>query len=296
MSNHAILKEINSRHWNQVFSEELQFECTGALEGGKILLFPQLAFTLLPHENKFLSAVYANKKTKNISFNYANDTLRGTHCAEKEYEELKTMMRRFAQSAESLVHKIFPSYVMALQWGRTSFRPVEISGRVTSYRKDDTRLHVDAFPATPNQGRRILRVFANVNPEGKSRLWRVGEPFLNVANRFLPQIKKSWPGKAMLLKMLKLTKSYRTEYDHIMLQIHDRMKADLDYQKNVSQNEIHFNAGSSWIVQTDHVSHAAMAGQYVLEQTFYLPVDRMMKPELSPLRVLEKLSERLLSQ
>ena len=50
-----------------------------------------------------------------------------------------------------------------------------------TWRKDDTRLHVDSFPATPSGGRRILRVFSNVNPDGgrarggsatTSRRWR----------------------------------------------------------------------------------------------------------------------------
>ncbi len=290
-----ILKEINSRDWNQLFSTELQTESTNALENGRILLFPQLSFTLLPHEHKFLSAAYTDKHAKNISFNYLTKTLRGTKCSAKEFDELKTMISRFMHSAKSLIENIFPSYKTAIQMGRTSFRPVEISGRVSSYRKDDTRLHVDAFPATPNQGHRILRVFSNINPNGHNRFWRVGEPFLNVAERFLPSIKRLWTGQSALLKMLGLTKSYRTEYDHIMLQIHNRMKLDLDYQKNVSQDEIHFAPGSTWIVQTDHVSHAAMAGQHLLEQTFYLPVNAMLNPELSPLRTLEKLSGKSLS-
>ena len=292
---YSILKEINSRNWNQIFSEELQTESTNALENGRIVLFPQLAFTLLPQENKFLSNAYTDKRTKNISFNHVTDSMRGAKCSVKEHDELKSMIRRFMQSAHGLIQKIFPAYRSALQVGRTSFRPVEILGRTTSYRKDDTRLHVDAFPATPNQGRRILRVFSNINPNGQDRVWRVGEPFVNVAERFLPNIRKSWTGKSALLKMLKLTKSYRTEYDHLMLNIHDAMKRDLDYQKNVSQQEVLFAPGNTWIVQTDHVSHAAMAGQYMLEQTFYLPVDAMVNPDLSPLRLLEKLTGKVLS-
>ena len=38
------------------------------------------------------------------------------------------------------------------------------SGRRTSWRKDDTRLHVDAFPTRPMRGRRIMRLFSNVHP------------------------------------------------------------------------------------------------------------------------------------
>lgn len=285
-----ILQEIPSQHWENTFSEELQLQSIAALESGKILFFPELPFLLSPEENRFLSPNYVDPKTKNVSFNSGIDMLRGAQCTDVEHEQLKAMMKRFSISAEKLVHELLSPYTTALEIGRTSFRPVEISGRVSSYRKDDTRLHVDAFPATPNQGRRILRVFTNINPNNQDRTWRVGEPFMDVAQRFLPSIKKSWPGKSVLLKTLKITKTYRTEYDHIMLQIHDRMKADLTYQKTVPQCEIGFAPGNTWIVQTDHVSHAAMSGQHLLEQTFYLPINAMINPSLSPLRTLEKLS------
>ena len=53
------------------------------------------------------------------------------------------MMRRFAQSAHTLVCGMLPRYANALEWGRTSFRPIGIEGRETSTAKDDTLLHVD---------------------------------------------------------------------------------------------------------------------------------------------------------
>ncbi|MEO8401814.1 MAG: Kdo hydroxylase family protein [Gammaproteobacteria bacterium] len=288
------IKEIANTDWNSSFSTEIQTQSITALESGKILLFPQLPFQVLSHENKFLTSTITNFKTKNISFNRSTGLLRGAECKGQDHDDLKKMLQRFADHAENLIRNLFSPYIHALQIGRTSFRPVEISGRVSSYRKDDTRLHVDAFPATPNQGRRILRVFTNINPNGQARLWRVGEPYADVAKRFLPQVPRPWPGKSFLLKSLKLTKTYRTKYDHIMLQIHNRMKADLEYQKAVPQCEIGFVPGNTWIVQTDHVSHAAMSGQYMFEQTFYLPVDAMLNPELSPLRVLEKMMGNVL--
>ena len=57
---------------------------------------------------------------------------------------------------------------------------------------------------------------------------------------------------------------------------------------------IDFPAGSTWIAFTDQVSHAAVAGQYQLEQTFLLPVDAMQRPERSPLRILERMKGRRL--
>ena len=76
-----------------------------------------------------------------------------------------------------------------------------------------------------------------------------------------------------------------------MLQLHDRMKEDEEFQHTV-QTAVDFPAGSTWLAFTDQVSHAATAGQYQLEQTFRLPVASMMMPERSPLRVLERLKGR----
>lgn len=285
----TILKEIDIHQWDMNFDSKLQNSAIAALENGQILLFPQLAFTLSDCEKIFLSPNYAHPKAKNISFNTHDNSLRCGPCSKEDYENLRKMLMRFSQTATQFVQGLLPQYAAALQIGRTSYRPVEIAGRASSYRKDDTRLHVDAFPATPNQGRRIIRVFSNINPYGQDRLWRVGEPFHQVAKQFLPDVRKRWFGEACLLHALKITKSKRTDYDHIMLNIHDAMKRNLAYQTNAEQKEVRFTPNSTWIVQTDHVSHAAMGGQYLLEQTFYLPVEAMVTPDLSPLKTLEKL-------
>ncbi|MDR3477398.1 MAG: Kdo hydroxylase family protein [Gammaproteobacteria bacterium] len=290
-----VIKQIQVSRWDEPFTNDIQSEAIAATESGKILLFPTLPFTLTPDEQRFLSPIYVDSKAKNISYNSVTDVLRSAKCSEEEYKNLKAMLQRFSTHATLLVKHLLAPYASALRMGRTSYRPIEISGRVSSYRKDDTRLHVDAFPATPNQGQRILRVFSNINPHGQERFWRVGESFMGVAKRFLPAVRKQLLGERTLLKTFHITKTYRTEYDHIMLQIHDRMKADLAYQKNAPQSDVRFAPGSSWIVQTDHVSHAAMAGQYVLEQTFYLPVNAMQNPEHSPLHILETLTGRTLT-
>ena len=95
--------------------------------------------------------------------------------------------------------------------------------------------------------------------------------------------------------LLRITKSTRSPYDVLMLQLHDRMKEDVAYQQQAPQAAFDFPAGSAWFVFTDQVSHAAMAGQYQLEQTFLLPVDAMLDEQQSPLRILEKLKGRSLA-
>ncbi|WP_256251338.1 Kdo hydroxylase family protein, partial [Burkholderia ubonensis] len=126
------------------------------------------------------------------------------------------------------------------------------------------------------------------------RVWRVGEPFEAVAKRFLPRIRPQLPGSAWLLNMLHVTKTPRSAYDHLMLNLHDSMKADLDYQKNSPQETMPFPPGSVWICFSDQASHAVMSGQFMLEQTFFLPVDAMVRRDCAPLGILERLTGRAL--
>lgn len=286
----GILKELNLTDWQTTPGPDAQTEATHALEQEKIVYLPKLGFKLSPEESELLSDSYQGLKAKNVSFDCRNNTLRGIQCDLATQDKLISLLSRFNRAAHNLVNHLFPSYADALEVARTSYRPIEVAGRKSpSYKKDDTRLHIDAFPSNPVQGKRILRVFTNINPNEKPRLWHAGEDFSMVAKRFLPQIKKPFlSGK--FLKSLGLTKSIRTPYDHIMLQIHDRMKADERYQEETKKIALELSAGATWIVQTDCVSHAALSGQHLLEQTFYLPVDAMLNATRSPLRILEQLS------
>ena len=89
-----------------------------------------------------------------------------------------------------------------------------------------------------------------------------------------------------------VTKRPRTEYDHVMLQLHDHAKADLAFQRSGPQARVDFAPGTTWVVYSDQVLHAAMGGQHMMEQTFMLDVEDQLFPEKSPLRTLERLLHR----
>src|SRR6185295_6467377 len=95
--------------------------------------------------------------------------LGGTSLEGVDRDGLRDLIARFSAAASGLVGRLLPAYRDRLELGRTSFRPAEIAGRASSWRKDDTRLHIDSFPATPSGGRRILRLFTNVKPQGRPR-------------------------------------------------------------------------------------------------------------------------------
>jgi len=265
----------------------------GSLEAGDVLFFPRLRFSVDPaEESLFTPAILGS--AKNASYDPAADRLGGTSATGSDAATLRAFIRRFSDASAALVEFLFPSYRGQVRRGRASFRPAEIAGRTTSWRKDDTRLHVDSFPATPSGGRRILRVFTNVNPEGRVRSWRIGDDFDAVAARFADRLRPPLPGAGLALALLRVTKTPRSAYDALMLQLHDRMKEDDEFQRTSPQTAVDFPAGSTWLAFTDQVSHAAMAGQYQLEQTFLLPVAAMTEPDRSPLRVLERLKGKRL--
>jgi hypothetical protein len=285
--------EFPITEWNSSHSVLQQEQAVKALENGNVLFFPQLAFTVHENETKFLSPDSVGK-SKNVGFNINTNKVQGSQVAEHDAPELQAMMNRFANSSRTLVQSLLSHYTPELMQARTSLRPVEISGRASSWRKDDTRLHFDAFPATPVHGKRILRVFSNVNPDGKTRSWRVGEQsFEQVAKRFIPSIADPLWQSDKLLHLLGITKSRRTAYDHFMLHLHDSMKKDNAYQAS-EQTHFDFPANSTWICFADGVPHAVLTGQHLMEQTFYLPVSAMQEPALSPLKVLERLKGRAL--
>jgi hypothetical protein len=262
------------------------------VEDGKVLSFPHLAFALAEGERKFLDERWADGRAKNISVRWPSGELRGAIAEPADLDALRALIVRYAEQAEAFVLRLFPHYAGHLRRGNSSLRPAEVATRQTSWRKDDTRLHIDAFPSNPMQGTRLLRVFSNVDPAGRPREWRVGEPFEDHARRYLAKIGRPAPGSAWLMHAIGITKRRRTEYDHVMLQLHDRGKADLEFQRSGPQARVDFAPGTTWVVYSDQVLHAAMGGQHMMEQTFYLDVDSQQRPATSPLRVLERLLER----
>lgn len=282
------IENLELHHWDGPISDDVRQQALMALEQGKVLFFPFLDFSLTPAEKNFLIPDIAHPNAKNISYDLTLDRLKGVTCEPEQALQVKEMVKRYAEQAQTFLLHLIPDYRAHLVMGKTSFRPVEIAGRKSSIRKDDTLLHVDSFPSNPRKGTRILRLFTNINQDTKSRVWRVGEPFADVVKKMMPRASAPIKGMSHVLQFLQITKDYRTAYDHYMLQIHDAMKKDQEYQMTVPQEEIHFPPGSTWMVYTDQVSHAAMSGQHVLEQTFYLPVDGLGYPANAPLRMLEK--------
>ena len=290
----SAIHPIDLTTWGGELDEAAREIATDALEAGHVLYLPGLRFALSDAESAFLTPEIVGK-SKNVSYDPGSGKIGGTTVAAIKVHELQMLMDRFAACTRDLLATLVPSYKGGLHQAKTSLRPVEVAGRQQSWRKDDTRLHVDSFPSQPSKGKRILRVFTNVNPDGRPRVWKVGEPFETVARKFWLALRAPLPGERAVLAAVRVTKSVRSRYDHYMLKLHDAMKLDPVYQARFASATHPFPADSTWVCFTDQVSHAAVSGAHQLEQTFWVDVKVLKNPASAPLRVLELLAGRKLA-
>ena len=242
-----VLERIDGSGWSSVFTNAERLRAMDALENGRIVVLPQLAFDLRTAERRYLTPTCLLRTSKNISL---EGELRGTSLAAPQRDgSAGNVATFFAGSRLPMIAGLCADYSSHLLEGPTSFRPVDIARRKTSWRKDDTRLHVDSFPSRPLRGSRILRLFNNV---GESpRVWRLGESFEETARRFTSALAPPLPGSSWFLETLGISKGRRSEYDHCMLNLHDAMKKDTRYQSSADRSEVVFPPGSTWICFTD---------------------------------------------
>jgi hypothetical protein len=285
-------------------SPQLRSWCA-ALEAGGVLYFPRTPVPIPPADIDVLlnQQQTGSRLHKNISYKPDTDVLGGLDrksAPAAEVEQLHAIMRRYSGSVAEFLAKFLAPYEN--QWRRdyASYRPIEEKGRDLPLRRRNDLLHVDAFPTRPTRGKRILRFFHNIHPE-RTRDWAVGEPFAKIVASFTPRkLPVPRPAGALARKarqmataagLAKLVPSWkRTPYDEFMMRLHNTMKEDAEFQRTCSREFIQFVPGSSWMVYTETVPHAALAGQYALEQTLLVDPGAMVTPESTPLAVLEKLA------
>ncbi|HXU99783.1 MAG TPA: Kdo hydroxylase family protein, partial [Caulobacteraceae bacterium] len=121
------------------------------LETEGLIILDTATFVLTAEEAGLLTHPLGDGRAKNISL-APGDALRGTSAEGPEAARLTALLARFSAWARELVAERAPSYAGALEIGRTSFRPRDVEGDPVSPRKDDRRLHVDAFASQPTGG------------------------------------------------------------------------------------------------------------------------------------------------
>jgi hypothetical protein len=291
------------RGWNRPqLAEQMARQYCGLLEDGEILVFASPPFDFPDADREFLLSQKQSglKVHKNVSYRPLEDALRGDACESAEdNQRLHEVMRRYSGQVTKFVDIFFAPYSSYRKLDFASFRPLEEKGRDLSTHKRNDLMHVDAFPSRPTHGDRILRVFTNINPS-RPRVWETTDKFDKLVKSFaddagLPGFAKRSGSVgeklrktiAPVMRTVGIKGLNRSAYDEFMLSFHDYLKENQEYQNKWERIHLEFPPGSTWMVFTDQVPHAAISGQFMTEQTFIVPLEAMVTPERCPLRVLE---------
>jgi len=273
------------------------------LEHGQILFFDQPPFAFSKEDAGFLinQPQTDSRLHKNISYRPEEDVMRGFGGNATDEKRAHVILRNYCEEVTHFVSTLLAPYAGKMQRDYASFRPLEEEGRDLPLHKRNDLLHVDAFPSRPTHGGRILRVFTNVNPS-KSRVWLTGERFPSLAKRYAQAAGlNSFAGASARRSAMHLLHSVgipvpdRSAYDEFMLRFHDFLKENSEFQKSGDKERVEFPPMSTWLVFTDGVPHAALSGQFAMEQTFIVPTEALVSREDSPIGVLEAICGKRLA-
>src|SRR5579884_271071 len=266
------------------------------LEEGNILFFEKSPFALPDDDIRFLLAQRQTDSGyhKNIAYRPKQDRLTGfDENSAEDRERLRAIMKLYSERVTQFLAKLLPPYAEGWQLDFASFRPLEERGRKLRLKARNDLLHIDAFPTRPTHGDRILRVFTNINPT-QPRIWITSETYPVLARRFagteglpLPKGEDS-PGYRFRRALIRLGRQIglplvdRSPYDEFMLRFHHYLKKNQTFQESCPKQRWEFPPNSTWLLFTDMVSHAALSGQFALEQTFIISRKTLLLKEAAP--------------
>lgn len=291
---------VANREWGK---KENRFKYCEALEDGNILFFPSMPFPFPQEEINFLLEQRQGRSGARKNIAYKPQLNRITNHDTKDplaREKMKEILKNYSQRVTAFLTLVLAPYAKEWKHDYASFRPFQEMGRKLRLRARNDLLHVDAFPTRPLHGTRIFRFFTNINPT-ESRRWATAKGFADLAKEYVGQVaipsSTGYDVKSRFVRKMKqllraagVKVALRSPYDHFMVHMHNFLKENKGFQENCHKDYWDFPPGSCWAVFTDQVSHAALAGQYALEQTFLVPQNALLCPEKSPVSVLERMS------
>jgi hypothetical protein len=259
------------------------------LESGEVLFHPIAPF-LLPEgdDRDFLCAQRLRGWAyKHINFNPHTGEVAGfARTSSDQAERLRGVLANFSRGVTAWLAAALPRYGGACEPDRASFRPEEEATRRLRPNARNDLLHVDAFPNRPARGRRILRIYANINPE-EPRVWVTSEPLPRLLARYAGRVERARTGLlkqlgASVLDLLRPRHERRSPTDVFMQRLHNYLKRNLKFQQSGLRRLWKFPPGSAWLAMTDGCCHAELRGRFALEHSFFIAPEALARPDLAP--------------
>jgi hypothetical protein len=271
------------------------------LERGEVVAFPSAAFTIPQGDDLLLLLdLQLAALSKNISYDPATKRVSGFVVQDRaQPEPLSRIFETFSNNLTRWLAGVLPAYSKAWTLDRATFRSEEEATRRLRFTARNDLLHIDAFPNRPSQGRRILRVFVNVNPT-EPRVWVTSEPFARLLDRYgeragLPNyhdagwLEQLGEGVFGIFRPGQLR---RSAFDLFMLRFHDFLKRDDEFQEKAAKHLWSFDPGSVWLAMTDACCHGELRGRFALEHSYFVPQSVLALPDEAPAALLERACQR----
>jgi 3-deoxy-D-manno-oct-2-ulosonic acid (Kdo) hydroxylase len=267
------------------------------LEAGEIVCFPEPPAQLLPDADRefLMGQRVTGSSARHIVVDPASAMVH--HAAGSDAESstrLVQVFERFSTKATAWMTGLLPSYAPAWQIGSLSLRTEEEATRRLRFGQREDLLHIDPFPEGASRGRRLLRLFLNLNPT-EPRVWATSDKLDRLLERFggdtrFPSLEDrswGWQLRQGVSRLLDARQRGRSAGDEFLLRLQDYVKANDQFQERGPKRFWHFAPRSAWLVMTDGLSHAVLRGRHALEMSLYVDPATLACPELAPARVVE---------
>jgi len=268
-----------------------------ALEQSDIVSFPVCPFPLPPvGQLEFLRRQpTAGLGHKDVSYDPSASELvgqRATHPSEAR--RLADVLAEFSDAATAWLKVTFPEYATGLIPDRATLRTEEEATRALRLTARNDLLHIDNFPTRPTVGRRILRLYVNINVTD-AHVWATSERFPQLLARFAARhrvparSRAEWTAPSpSVIRLFSRRRRTGSAYDALMMRLHHFLKEDEGFQAQAARKMWSFGPRTMWLLFTDVVSHALLRGRFAMDHSFFVPQDCLTRPADSPLAVLER--------
>jgi hypothetical protein len=279
-----------------------------ALESNHIVYFPESPIPLPDAGTlEYLrTELPARLKLKNISYHPEGARVTGLEGDETLRQRTSEVLRRHLDDVAAFLYRLMPQWRGVCRVGTCSFRPIQERGRNLKAHASNELVHVDAGAYGATDGDRIFRFFVNVN-DREDRVWAskgslqevlerhgVAAGLLDGSGNLKLRVDKGLADHAFsaaiggLARLNPLAHTLDSSpYDRTMRRLHNYMKDNDDFKQDMrGYEEIRFPPYSAWMVFTDGVSHASLAGQFALVTTIIVPREALKYPQFSPYALL----------
>lgn len=267
------------------------------LERGELVEFADPPFELPPEdEMDFLRSLELSSRTrKQIAFNPSTEDFSGVSFRANERRQLfRQVLSNFSRTVGNWLEIVLPQYARGITPDRVTFRTEEEAVRTLRFSARNDLLHIDNFPTRPTFGKRILRVYLNLNAVDE-RVWSVSEKYEQLLDRYLREHRlpewslADWLATPSALhRLLHGDWVLRSRYDEFQLKLHHFLKKDDRFQDRASRTYRRFAPRSCWLLFSDGLAHADLRGRFAIEHSFFISRDVLTEADMAPLNILTR--------